>query len=84
VFEFWNYTPYWMYGNVHGRCFDCNDKEFTTGPWIYAKISFNRFATKEDGEIAAGLSPFDMRTLKDIKEGCCPPRLMAHLLETEG
>lgn len=84
MFEFWNYTPYWMYGNVHGRCFDCNGIEFGLSGWIYAKISFDRFATAGDGGTAASLTPFDMRTLKDIEEGCCPPLLMAHLLETGG
>jgi len=83
VYEFWNYTPHWWYGNVFGRCFDCNDKEFAIGPWPYAKISFDRFARADDEGAAAGLSVFDMRTLDMIKAGCCPPRLMSELAGEE-
>jgi hypothetical protein len=83
VFDFWNYTPYWYYGNVWGRCFDCDDRLIKERLRLYAKITFNRFATAADEAIAKSLSPFDMRTLKDIKEGCCPPRLMSELLRLD-
>lgn len=84
VFGFTVGTPYWNYINVYGRCFDCNDflmKE-TDRPFAHIEL---QGASREDADaFAASLTPFDLRTLDMIKAGCCPPRLTAHLLETEG
>ena len=82
IYRFYNYTPYWEYGNVYGKCYDCNDVPFV-GDWIYAKIILEG-AKHKDAEAAAGsILLNDIRTLDQLKAACCPPRLMSELLKIE-
>jgi len=79
IYRFYNYTPFWEYGNVFGKCFDCNDIAIP-GDWIYAKIILDGSSHKEARAAAGSILVNDMRTLEKLKAGCCPPRLMRELL----
>jgi len=72
IYQFCGTTPYWNYVNVYGPCWNCNDVKLPGDYYIYGKIMKEGRSREEVVAEAAAHGGMDMRTLRDLKIGCCP------------
>lgn len=70
------------YVNVYGKLFGCYDEQLLVYDQLYMQVQLEGAPGERGVEYAKMLSPFDMRTLKTVKAGCCPPGLVKELLDS--